>query len=342
MPTKNKLTHAIEKFNPIGITAVILLILTLTAAGCRSTPPDDGEPTPQPEEVLTAAAETAAANLTELARPLPTETPAPTDTPAPTATATATLPDEAQTPTTLAPLATSTPTGPSGDVAEFVADITVPDGTNFAPGETFVKTWRLRNGGSTTWTTAYSLAFIGGPQMGAPDSVSLAGNVTPGSTVDISLDMVAPLETGEYRSFWKLRNANGEFFDTAIFVEINVVDGTPAPTSTPDPDSDAQVTAVSLTVDNASADTCPYNFTFTGSITLTEAASVTYQLEAESTTPGFQFTLPAPSTGSFSAGTHTIIYNLNVSDPVTAWARLRITSPNEIVSEQVNFTLTCP
>ena len=38
----------------------------------------------------------------------------------------------------------------SVDLAEFVADVTVPDGTDFTPGETFVKTWQLRNAGTST------------------------------------------------------------------------------------------------------------------------------------------------------------------------------------------------
>jgi hypothetical protein len=324
------------------IMAFFALLFVITISACRATPPDDSEPTPEPAEILTSAAETAAANLTEHARPQPTDTPAPTDTLAPTATATATSQPLESTPTT--PAAAITPTGATttGDVAEFVADITVPDGTVFAPGVAFTKTWRLRNAGTTTWSTAYSFAFIGGAQMDAPNSLPLTGNVTPGSTVDISINLVAPLESGEHRGFWKLRNASGEFFDGAVFVEITVADGTPSPTTTPDPDADAQVTAVTLTVDNPSADTCPHNFTFSASITLTEASAVTYQLEAETSTPGFQFNLPAPSTGNFSAGTHTIIYNLNVTDAVVAQARLRVTSPNEIVSDPVSFSLTCP
>src|SRR5512143_3278895 len=41
----------------------------------------------------------------------------------------------------------------SCDWAQFVADVTVPDGTSYAPGTTFTKTWRLKNIGSCTWTT---------------------------------------------------------------------------------------------------------------------------------------------------------------------------------------------
>ncbi|HGJ66308.1 TPA: hypothetical protein ENS27_13160, partial [bacterium] len=44
--------------------------------------------------------------------------------------------------------------------AGFVADVTVPDGTSFAPGAAFIKTWRLKNIGTCTWTGKYGLSFV--------------------------------------------------------------------------------------------------------------------------------------------------------------------------------------
>jgi hypothetical protein len=65
------------------------------------------------------------------------------------------------------------------DWAQFIADVTVPDGTTYAPGATFRKTWRLRNIGTCTWTTSYSLVFDSGAQMGAPAAVNFPSNVAP-------------------------------------------------------------------------------------------------------------------------------------------------------------------
>ena len=45
------------------------------------------------------------------------------------------------------------------DWAAFITDVTVPDGTQFAPGEVFTKTWRLKNIGTCTWTPDYDIAF---------------------------------------------------------------------------------------------------------------------------------------------------------------------------------------
>jgi len=114
------------------------------------------------------------------------------------------------------------------DWAGFVADVTVPDGTFYAPGTTFTKTWRLRNIGNCTWTTSYALVFDSGEQMSAPSSVSFPTNVAPGQTVDLTVEMKAPSSNGHYISYWKLRNASNIIFgigytaNKAFWAEINV------------------------------------------------------------------------------------------------------------------------
>ncbi|MBI3738755.1 MAG: hypothetical protein HY258_06885, partial [Chloroflexi bacterium] len=98
------------------------------------------------------------------------------------------------------------------DAAQFVSDVTVPDGTAFSPGATFIKTWRLKNVGSCTWTTSYSLVFASGEQMGGPASVALPQSVAPGQTVDISVTLTAPSAPGTYTGFWQFKNASGILF----------------------------------------------------------------------------------------------------------------------------------
>jgi hypothetical protein len=96
--------------------------------------------------------------------------------------------------------------------AAFVADVTVPDDTVMQPGQQFVKTWRLQNIGSCTWTANYAIVFAGGVNLGAPSQQSLGASVTPGQTVDISLAMTAPQSAGSYTSYYKLRSADGVVF----------------------------------------------------------------------------------------------------------------------------------
>jgi hypothetical protein len=107
-------------------------------------------------------------------------------------------------------------------------DVTIPDDTKMQPGESFTKTWRLQNVGTCTWTKDYSIAVFSGESMNAPVSVSMPAKVEPGTSVDISVDLIAPQEAGTYQGNWKLRNAANEWFgigpsgDSAFWVRIVV------------------------------------------------------------------------------------------------------------------------
>jgi hypothetical protein len=99
------------------------------------------------------------------------------------------------------------------DWATYIDDVTVPDGTVFAPGAQFTKTWRLKNIGTCSWTSAYALVFSNGNNMsGAAATSVLNGNVNPGQTVDISINLTAPAAEGNYRGYYLLRNGAGVLF----------------------------------------------------------------------------------------------------------------------------------
>jgi len=121
------------------------------------------------------------------------------------------------------------------DRAQFIADVTVPDGMTFAPATPFLKTWRLKNVGTCTWTTGYSLIFDTGEKMSGPDSAPMPTNVAPGQTVDISINLISPNAGGTYRGYWKFKNSLGAVFGIgsagtkSFWVEIRVS----GPTATP-------------------------------------------------------------------------------------------------------------
>jgi hypothetical protein len=98
------------------------------------------------------------------------------------------------------------------DKAGFVEDVTVPDNTRIEAGKSFEKIWRLKNMGTCTWTNAYSLTFTRGDRMGASSPIALTGNIAPGTSVDLKVQMTAPVQNGTYRGEWKLANANGAQF----------------------------------------------------------------------------------------------------------------------------------
>jgi hypothetical protein len=109
-------------------------------------------------------------------------------------------------------------------------DVTVPDGTEMVPGEVFTKTWRLRNTGTCTWTSGYSLVFESGEAMGAPPATQLTtGTVPPGEQIDVSIVLEAPVSAGSYQGNFKLRNTEGKIFGLGdeskpFWVKISVSD----------------------------------------------------------------------------------------------------------------------
>jgi hypothetical protein len=160
---------------------------------------------------------------------LPTLTPRPTGTPRP--------PD---TPTPLPPTATSTSTpAPTTDVSDcslgatFELDVTVPDNTKIALGESFAKTWRLRNTGNCKWGNGYHLVFVDGERMACPERVAIP-ETAPGDTVDISVRLIAPMIPGSYRGNWRACVNETECFGDMIYVQIIAFDPF-APTQTPVP-----------------------------------------------------------------------------------------------------------
>jgi uncharacterized protein (DUF2141 family) len=128
---------------------------------------------------------------------------------------------------------------------EFVEDLNIPDDTTFAPGAEFTKRWRLRNNGTCPWTTEYSVAFVGGAQMSAPDNIPLPQPVAPGQTIDIAIDLIAPpFRQESYRGNWQLADAAGEPFgidgviEDAFWLQIQVREEV-EPAATPVPNSAA-------------------------------------------------------------------------------------------------------
>jgi hypothetical protein len=193
----------------------LLLIVTagaLVLTSCYTFGPT-AVPT-QPGQVETSAAGTVSARLTQIAfetlaaqvtqQPGPTSPPAPTFTLAPTATP---LPP---TPTPIPPTATAIPI--PCNQAYFIGDTTVPDGSLYTAAETFIKTWRVKNIGTCSWTKDYFIYFAGGESLSAPASVGFPNIVNPGEIVDLSVSMVAPSALGNHTGSWMLKSSTGTVF----------------------------------------------------------------------------------------------------------------------------------
>lgn len=129
-------------------------------------------------------------------------------------------------PATVAPVATMTavPTEEKTPclMATFISE-TVKDGTVFSPGESFTKTWTMRNDGYCDWNTDYALIFKSGNQMSGPNKVKFHEEVDPGEKITFSVDLVAPSKAGTYTGVWYFQTHKGVKFGTnGISVKIVV------------------------------------------------------------------------------------------------------------------------
>ncbi len=103
--------------------------------------------------------------------------------------------------------------------AAYVADVTVPDNTRFQKGEAFVKTWRLRNVGVAAWPKDTALVFTEGDQMSDDKQVEV-GEVAPGATVDVSVNMKAPDKDGTFKATWWLQSAGAKISGGGVTILI--------------------------------------------------------------------------------------------------------------------------
>jgi hypothetical protein len=121
-------------------------------------------------------------------------------------------------------------------LGRFIKDVTINDGTTFPPAAKFTKTWRMRNDGHAPWPEQTVLAFVGGDQLGAPETVPVPP-VGPGEEVDISVEMVAPSSEGRYNSFWRLCGPDSVRFGQRVWVDIFVENKKPTiPEPEPQPE----------------------------------------------------------------------------------------------------------
>ncbi len=129
------------------------------------------------------------------------------------------------------------------------ADMTAPP--PISPGAAFQKSWRVQNIGTCTWDSSYQLTPVGGntpaARMGGR-AVALPSAVAPGQTIDLTVDLVAPLAPGVYQGFWSMRAPTGLLFGERVWVGIDVAE---LPTPTPPP-TGIPLPGVTFTVDRDS------------------------------------------------------------------------------------------
>ena len=292
----------------------------------------------QQTTLLAAAAQTAQAQNNQLAKQQVTNTPyVITTTPLPTYTALPTY-----TPGPNSPMQTPVVTGTVCDQAAFINDITIPEGTILSAGESFVKTWRLQNTGTCTWTTDYKAVLDRGDSLSGPSSIILPHKVSPGQVVDLSANMVAPKSSGTYEAFWSLANASGSLFGFGpnhnLPFDVLVVVGT-----TP---SAFAVTHVEMDVSPSSATaSCPSGkkFDFSADIVTNAGGTVKYHWKFSDGSTSDSDSITFNDSGDQTVSTSWTLGKTSAvsPNPYNGWARIYIDSPNHQDFPRVDFKITC-
>ena len=142
--------------------------------------------------------------------------------------------------------------------AVYVSDVTIPDGTVLAPGESFTKTWKFQNSGSCEWDEDFVLTFETGTDMDGEDTV-IEDSVSAGETASLSVALVAPETEGTYTGYWRVSTASGAAFGQSVFVMIVVSED--AATSTPTSTVTSTSTATSTPETTSATDTPTFTST---------------------------------------------------------------------------------
>lgn len=180
---------------------------------------------------------------------LATALPSRTLTPSPTMRSTSTPPPEATATETPVPINSPTPVvvdisqmlNAQNDLMELIDDVTFPDGSTLAPGEMFVKSWRIKNTGDTIWNNGYKLLVAYSSPFKSPQrthaifirttdlidfSISTWGprqyNVGKDQIIDLAIPLQAPSEPGDYVAEFYLVNDQNELVQPKFWVQFNV------------------------------------------------------------------------------------------------------------------------
>ncbi len=250
-------------FKSIKYTLLVTLVITsllITACGGETA----AEATLQAlGSTQTAVAETVAAQSASTstpAAPIVTQTPllfSPTLTPlAPT----------------VLPTRTFNPAAAECGQASLISE-TIPDGTIYAPGQKFTKTWEIKNTSNCSWNTSYKIVFWDGDVLGGAYNYNLPQAVDPGQIVPISLLLTAPTNEATYTSKWMLQTPDGgEFgvgqYNAPFYAEIAV--------STADKPNYG-ITSVEYEMVRDPATGCPANVTYTAYATVTSNGPVEFK-----------------------------------------------------------------
>lgn len=300
--------------------SIVISSLLLSACGADNT---------QESTIQTAVAQTVAAQSAQQAAN--TETPSPLPTALPLLS---TVTPFATVPSPTAPVVTSK----SECAKASLESENLPDGTIFAPGELFTKTWQITNTSTCVWDTNYKIVFWSGDILGGAYVYNIPQVTGPGATLPVSLVLTAPAADGTYKSEWALQTPDKINFGVGMYSEPFYT--TIVVSSSDKPAYD--VTSVEYSVVRNPATGCPLNTRYNVSATITTNGPLefTYQWnQSDGNSQGGKGTIKMTEAGSKTVSREWMVQIGNSTND--RWMSITILSPVYKEYPPVSFSYDC-
>jgi len=161
------------------------------------------------------------------ARPAPTPTdtpmPLPTSTSSPTITPTPTLSGSMTPEASTTPFLFSSPT-PGSSTDELSCKVlwqSIRNGRRYDPKQRFDMSWTVKNKGTATWDPdSIDFTYYSGAKLSVSGAMPIQNSVTPGDTITLLGDMVAPKRAGSYTTVWALRRGKEYFCSMSLRIKV--------------------------------------------------------------------------------------------------------------------------
>lgn len=216
---------------------IAILALVMACTPTLATP----FPTANANEVSQLIAQTANAALTQTVAAMPTSTPTititptrNTETPSPTATSTVIFilssPTRAVAPTLViigggGGSGSGSGGGGGNSSANYsceVISVTPANGTVFGSRDNFDATWKIKNTGLKEWEhNSVDFYYLSGAKIHKVAGYDLSADISAGSTANLTVDMVAPRDSGTYSTTWTLSVGDKTFCNMSLTIVVN-------------------------------------------------------------------------------------------------------------------------
>ncbi|WAR57295.1 hypothetical protein PtB15_8B342 [Puccinia triticina] len=133
--------------------------------------------------------------------------------------------------------------------ASFVSDLNLPDGTCVSAGARFTKIWMVRNTGLEAWPAGTQIVFNGGFHHSSHESFAVPCAQSD-ETVEVSVETMAPEDSGGYMQVWRLVSPAGTRFGDRLWINLQAISEDQV--NIDDPNSESLSTSVGFLLPNPS------------------------------------------------------------------------------------------